>query len=103
MKNKDFMGLLRDEGYSVEKLAAGIFSDRAHVNKVLRNWVPSDRTSYGKRTRRKLARFFATKFATAPAMLAVLGWDENGELRKCEKSQDVSMDTFHVEQGGGNG
>lgn len=100
MKNRDFIELLRAEKdaggqpYTVEKLADSIFSERSHVNAVLRNRSRKDKPNYGAQTRRKLAKFFAANFATAPAMLAILGWDASG---------NVGRPTFHVEQGGENG
>ena len=82
MKN-DFMDLLhgeRDGPWTVEKLAAGIYASRCHVNMVLRNAAVAGKAGYGKQTRPKLVQFFKGHFTAWRAMLAALGWDENGNV-----------------------
>ena len=81
MKNTDFIELLRnhqhpDTGkrWTIEDLAAAIYSGRAHVTMVLAN-----RSGRGGRTRIKLVKLFKKNFAVWPAMLATLGWTEAGE------------------------
>ena len=84
MKNRDFIGLLRTEKFTIEMLADGIFSSRSHVNQVLRNNEVEGRPNFGCHTRRKLIKFFKTRFTVWPAMLAALKWTEKGAIIRQE-------------------
>ena len=102
MKNRDFIALLRGEKdvagkpYTIEVLAAGICSGRAHVNQVLRNRLVDGRPRFGHQTRRRLVKFFKGNFRAWPAMLSVLGWGEDGEIKNQAPAGTAAAVPYHA-------
>jgi len=105
--NKDFHDLLafcrdaKGRPYTVSMLAEAVRSERSHVTRVLNNTPPLKGQRFGQgrggRTRRKLAAFILCQFPVyAPAMLAALGWDRDGNLICAVQSNIVPRGECHV-------
>ena len=93
MKNKDFLDMLHrhvtseNKKWTVGRLASAIGSNRSHVNSVLMN-VPE----HGHRTRKKLVLLFIREFPVMwRALVASLGWDENGNIEHRTSNPEHSM------------
>ena len=86
MKNGDFLDMLHrhvtreNKKWTIARLAREIGSGRCHVNRVLLN-----AEGHGHQTRRKLVALFMREFPVMwRAMVASLGWTEEGGIKKAE-------------------
>ena|SRR5579859_909726 len=95
MKNGRFYWLLAQPKdhrgkrlWTLERIAEHICSGRAHVNEVINN-KPGRAGALGKRTRRRLVKFFKENFQSSwPDILASLGWNEAGGRIPCRTFAD---------------
>jgi transcriptional regulator with XRE-family HTH domain len=78
---KELKRLLRAEGMTLGSLAVAVGSGRSHLSQVL-----NGKPGRGGKTRGKVARWVRDHCAAGEAMLTALGWTEDGEEVRGQRS-----------------